>query len=465
MVQQTVKQSFTLSGKGLHGGKQVTLTFNPAEEGYGIKFQRIDLEEKPIIEAIATNVYETNRGTSIRDYKGNEVKTIEHLMAALMGCGIHNVLIQLDANEIPILDGSSTLIINAIQEAGIAKQGKKQSVYVLNEIIRYEDKKNNIELIAIPSDTFKISVCIDYKTKILGCMQAELNSLEDFATEIGSSRTFCFLHELLPLIKNGLIKGGDVKNAVVYVENPIADSDKKEICEFFKVSDITVNGSGVLNDTPLRHPNEAARHKLLDLLGDIALIGEPIQAHIIAKCPGHTANNQFARLILDLLKRSKNIISFDLNKEPVYTIEDIKRLLPHRPPFLLIDRVLEYSETRVVGLKSITVNEPFFLGHFPDEPVVPGVLIIEGLAQTGGILALGQVPDPENYSTYFLKLNDVRWRQKVVPGDTLVYEMVLLEPIRRGIVHMFGKAYVNNKVVAEGDLMAQIVRNKGMSKE
>ena len=464
MLQQTIKKTFTISGKGLHGGKQVTLTFNPAEEGYGIKFQRIDLAEKPLIEALATNVYETNRGTSIRNYKGDEVKTIEHLMAALMGCGIHNVLIQLDACEIPILDGSSSPFVKAIQEAGIQTQEKEQSVYVVKENIHYEDRENNIELIAIPSDTFKVSVLIDYKTNVLGCMHAELNCLDDFALEIGSSRTFCFLHELLPLIKNGLIKGGDVENAVVYVENTINDADKKEICAFFKIPESKINENGVLNTT-LRYANESARHKLLDLIGDIALIGEPVQAHIIAKCPGHAANNYFARLMLEKLKKEKNSVSFDLTKEPVYKIEDIKRILPHRPPFLLIDRVLEVSPTRVVGMKSITVNEPFFLGHFPDEPVVPGVLIMEGLAQTGGILALGQVPDPEHYSTYFLKMNDVRWRQKVVPGDTLVYEMVLLEPIRRGIVHMFGKAYVNNKIVAEGDLMAQIVRNRVVEDE
>jgi UDP-3-O-[3-hydroxymyristoyl] N-acetylglucosamine deacetylase/3-hydroxyacyl-[acyl-carrier-protein] dehydratase len=460
MLQQTIKKPFTLSGKGRHGGKQVTLTFNPAEEGHGIKFQRVDIEEKPIIDAIVTNVSETQRGTTIRNYKGHEIKTIEHLMAALTGCGIHNVLIQIDSDEVPILDGSSTLIIKAIQEAGIVKQEKEQSVYVLNEIIRYEDKENNIEIIAIPSDTFKVSVAIDYKTKVLGCMHAELNSLDDFNSEIGSSRTFCFLHELLPLIKKNLIKGGDVENAVVYVENAINDADKDEICKFFNVSGIEINGNGVLNSTPLHHTNEAARHKLLDLVGDLALIGEPIQAHIFAKCPGHTANTLFARLIYDKLKKDKTIVSFDLTKEPVYTVEDIKRLLPHRPPFLLVDRVLEVSDTRVVGLKSITVNEPFFLGHFPEEPVMPGVLIMEGLAQTGGILALSQVTDPENYSTYFLKMTDVRWRQKVVPGDVLIYEMVLIEPIRRGIVHMFGKAYVNNKVVAEGDLMALIEKNK-----
>jgi UDP-3-O-[3-hydroxymyristoyl] N-acetylglucosamine deacetylase/3-hydroxyacyl-[acyl-carrier-protein] dehydratase len=381
-------------------------------------------------------------------------------MAALVGCGINNVLIQIDSDEAPILDGSSSLIVHAILEAGILKQEKKQPVYVLKNIIRYEDKENNIEMIAIPSDTYKLSVYVDYKDSVLGLMQAELNSMDDFVTEIAPNRTFCFLHELLPLIKTGLIKGGDVENAVVYVDHLIDDSDKNEICKFFNVKDMKINENGTLNNTQLHYNNEAARHKLLDLIGDLALIGEPIQAQIIAKCPGHLANNLFARLILEQLRKDKTGISVDLTKEPVYKIEDIKRLLPHRPPFLLIDRVMEISEDRVVGIKNVTMNEPFFMGHFPNEPVMPGVLIIEGLAQLGGILALGQVPDPENYSTYFLKMNDVRWRQKVVPGDMLIYEMVLLEPIRRGIVHMFGKAYVNNKVIAEGDLMAQIVKDK-----
>jgi UDP-3-O-[3-hydroxymyristoyl] N-acetylglucosamine deacetylase/3-hydroxyacyl-[acyl-carrier-protein] dehydratase len=460
MIQQTIKKSFTLSGKGLHGGKNVNLIFNPTEEGHGIKFQRIDIEEKPIIEAIATNVYETQRGTSIRNYKEHAVKTIEHVMASLVGCGINNVLIQIDGDEVPILDGSSAVIVKAILEAGILKQEKEQPVFVLKDIVRYEDKGSGVEIIAIPSDTSKFSVYVDYKTNILGSMYAELNNMDDFVKEVAPSRTFCFLHELLPLIKNGLIKGGDVKNAIVYVEHLIDEADKNEICDFFNVKDFKISKNGILNDTPLYYDNEAARHKLLDLIGDIALVGKPVQAHIIAKCPGHTANNQIARLIIEKLNKDKAGISVDLTKEPVYKIEDIKKILPHRPPFLLIDRVLEISETRVVGTKNVSINEPFFIGHFPDEPVMPGVLIMEGLAQLGGILALGQVPDPEHYSTYFLKMNDVRWRQKVVPGDMLIYEMVLREPIRRGIVHMFGKAFVNNNLVAEGDLMAQIIKNR-----
>ena len=460
MKQQTIKETFQLAGKGLHGGNKVTLAFHPAAEGHGIKFQRIDIEDKPVIEALASNVHETQRGTILKNFKGYEVKTVEHLMAALFGCGVDNVLIEIDADEVPILDGSSLLIAQAIKNAGVVRQEKERNSYKLNEIIRYEDKEHGVELIAIPSDTFKVSVTIDYKTNVLGCMRAEYSQGDDFIKEIASNRTFCFLHEILPLIKGGLIKGGDLDNAVVYVEKTINDADKQEIFDFFHVADVQISECGVLNNKPLHFPNEAARHKLLDVIGDLALIGQSIQAHIIAKCPGHAANTQLAKLILDKIKKEKNNPTFDLTKEPLYKIEDIKKLLPHRPPFLLIDRVYELTQDRVVGTKNVSINEPFFVGHFPDEPVMPGVLIMEGLAQMGGILALSLVPDPENYLTYFLKMNDVRWRQKVVPGDTLVYEMVLVEPIRRGIVHMLGKAYVNNKLVAEGDLMAQIVKVK-----
>ena len=460
MKQQTIKESFQLIGKGLHGGGNVTLTFHSAEEGHGVKFQRVDIEEKPIIEAIASNVSDTQRGTTIKNFKGYEVKTIEHVMAGLVGCGIDNVLIEIDSDEVPILDGSALLVIQAIEKAGIIQQEKDKNSYVLKEVIRYEDTTHGVELIAIPSDTFKVSVTTDFKTKVLGCMQAEYVQGDDFRKEIAPNRTFCFLHEIQPLIKGGLIKGGDLENAVVYVENTISDADKQELLRFFNVSDVQISECGVLNNKQLHFTNEAARHKLLDLIGDLALIGQTIQAHIIARFPGHAANTQLAKLILDKVKKDKNTPSFDLTKEPLYQIEDIKKLLPHRPPFLLIDRVYELTENRVLGTKNVSMNEPFFVGHFPDEPVMPGVLIMEGLAQMGGILALSQVHDPENYLTYFLKMNDVRWRQKVVPGDTLVYEMVLVEPIRRGLVHMFGKAYVNNKLVAEGDLMAQIVKAK-----
>lgn len=460
MKQQTIKESFQLVGKGLHGGSKVTMTFQPATDGHGVKFQRVDIEDKPVIEALASNVSDTQRGTTIKNFKGFEVKTIEHVMAALSGCGVDNVLIEIDSDEVPILDGSSILIAQAIEKVGVVQQEKERNIYKLKEIIRYEDKSTGVELIAIPSDEFRVSVTIDYKTKVLGCMQAEFVQGDNFTKEIAPNRTFCFLHEILPLIKGGLIKGGDLDNAVVYVENTINEAEKQEIFKFFNVSDVQISECGVLNNKELHYANEAARHKLLDLIGDLALAGQAIQAHIIAKCPGHTANTQLAKLILDKIKKDKNTPSFDLTKEPLYKIEDIKNLLPHRPPFLLIDRVYELTEDRVMGTKNVSMNEPFFVGHFPDEPVMPGVLIMEGLAQMGGILALSQVPDPENYLTYFLKMNDVRWRQKVVPGDVLVYEMVLVEPIRRGIVHMFGKAYVNNKLVAEGDLMAQIVKFK-----
>ena len=458
--QKTIEKSFHLSGKGLHGGKKTSMTFQPAEENHGIKFQRVDIADKPIVEPLAANVHATSRGTSIRNSQGIEVKTIEHLMAALVGCGINNVLIEIDSDEVPILDGSSQCFVNEILKAGMVEQEAQQAVYQLKDVIRYEDKENQVELIAIPSDTFKVSVTIDYGTKVLGTMTAELPHIDDFKQSIAPNRTFCFLHEILPLIKNNLIKGGDFENAVVYVEHDICDADKQEITAFFGNKDVQIAENGTLNNTSLHFDNEAARHKLLDLIGDLALVGMPIQAQIIAKCPGHTANTQFAKLIADKIKKEKSTVCFDLTKKPVYTIEDIKRLLPHRPPFLLIDRVLELEAERIVGIKNVTMNESFFVGHFPDEPVMPGVLIMEGLAQLGGILVLGQVPDPENYSTFFLKMNDVRWREKVTPGDTLVYEMVLLEPVRRGIVHMFGKAYVNNKLVAEGDLMAMIMKTK-----
>jgi len=458
--QKTIEKSFHLLGKGLHGGKRTNMTFHPADENHGIKFQRTDIDGKPIIEPLVFNVHTTSRGTSVQSKEGHEVKTIEHLMAALVGCGINNILIEIDSDEIPILDGSSSCFVSEFLKVGIREQGAQQPVYELKDIIRYEDKENDIELIAIPSDAFKVSVTVDYKTKVLGTMTAQLSHIDEFVKEIAPNRTFCFLHEISHLIKDNLIKGGDFENAVVYVEHDINEADKKEIADFFGVKNVHVNGNGTLNNTSLHFHNEAARHKLLDLIGDLALIGMPVQAQIIAKCPGHAANTKFAKMIADKIKKDKDTVCFDVSKKPVYTIEDIKRLLPHRPPFLLIDRVLEVTEERIVGVKNVTMNEPFFVGHFPTEPVMPGVLIMEGLAQLGGILVLGQVPDPENYSTFFLKMNDVRWREKVVPGDALVYEMVLLEPVRRGIVHMFGKAYVNNKLVAEGDLMAMIVKTK-----
>jgi len=458
--QKTIEKSFHLSGKGLHGGKNTRVAFHPAEENHGIKFKRIDIEGQPVIDALVSNVKETSRGTSIGNSQGQEVKTIEHLMAALVGCGINNILIEIDADEIPILDGSSQCFINEILKVGIREQDAEQAVYQLKEVIRYEDKENHVELIALPADRFKLSVSIDYGTKVLGTMTAEMNDIEDFTKEIANNRTFCFLHEILPLIKNNQIKGGDFENAVVYVEQDISEADKQEIRAFFGVENVQVAENGTLNNTSLHFGNEAARHKLLDLIGDLALVGQPIQAQIIAKFPGHTANTKFAKLIADRIKKEKETPCFDLTKKPVYTVEQIKKMLPHRPPFLLIDRVLEVEDTRIVGLKNVTMNEPFFVGHFPDEPVMPGVLIMESMAQLGGILVLGQVPDPENYSTFFLKMNNVRWREKVTPGDTLVYEMLLLEPVRRGIVHMFGKAYVNNKLVAEGDLTAMIIKTK-----
>jgi UDP-3-O-[3-hydroxymyristoyl] N-acetylglucosamine deacetylase/3-hydroxyacyl-[acyl-carrier-protein] dehydratase len=460
MRQRTIQKAISFHGKGLHSGKEVHITLLPQEEGFGIKFQRLDMDDKPVIEAHVSHVIDTSRGTTIGNAKGVCIKTIEHLMAAFAGCGIDNVLVQLDGEEIPILDGSSAPFVRQIVSAGIVEQEADVNVYKLKEVIRYLDQDNQIELIAIPSDDFKLSVMVDYQTKVLPAMYAELTDMNRFNEQIAPCRTFCFLHEILPLIKNNLIKGGNLDNAIVYVENMIIEADSKEIADFFGRTDVSVTPQGILNNMALRFDNEAARHKLLDLVGDMMLIGQRIQAHIIAKCPGHLSNFQFAKLIAEQIKKDKNSVCFHPAKPSLLTMEEIKNLLPHRPPFLLIDKIIELESERIVGVKNVTMNEPFFVGHFPDKPVMPGVLIMEGLAQTGGILVLKQVPDPENYLTYFLKMNNVRWRQQVIPGDTLIYEMVLLEPVRWGLVHMFGKAYVDNKLVAEGDLLAQIVREK-----
>lgn len=459
MKQKTIKKAFSINGKGLHSGKEVSLTCQPALADYGIRFQRTDLEGEPIVEALASNVGETNRGTFLKNYNGVEIKTIEHLMSAFAGLGIYNVLVQLSGEEVPILTGNSQPFVEAILSAGIEELDSEQSVFIPRNVIRYTDENTGAELLAIPSDKFSIEVLVDYKTQVLGIQYASLNNSDDYIQEIAPCRTFCFLHDILPMLKANLIKGGDIENAIIYVENDIAEADKNAICSFFNKDNISVNEHGVLNICKLQFDNEVARHKLLDLIGDIALIGKPIQAQIIAKFPGHTVNSQFAKQILNVIKNEKNSPHFDLSKT-IIDIEGIKQKLPHRPPFLLVDRIIELTETRVVGVKNVTMNEPHFIGHFPAMAVMPGVLIMEGLAQTGGILILGQVPDPENYLTFFMKMDQVKFRNKVTPGDTLIYEMVLLEPIRRGICHMYGKAYVNGKVVAEGDLMAQITKYK-----
>ena len=446
----------------MHTGQYVTLTFKPAKEDYGVKFKRIDLDDTAIVNACVSNVIDTSRGTNLEQNKAR-VMTVEHILAAINGLGIDNINIEMDGSEIPILDGSSKPFIEVLLKAGIISQNKDREYFELLENISYSDPKNKIEIIAIPCDEYKVSVMIDYDTKVLGTQHATMNKIEDFKDEIAPSRTFVFLHELEYLLQNNLIKGGDVNNAIVFVNKIVSQQDLDKLADLFNKPRIKVLNEGILNNIELHHQNEPARHKLLDVVGDLSLIGTPIKAHIIATHPGHFANIQFAKLIknhIDKLKSKPQPLKYDLNKPPLFDIQDIKKKLPHRPPFLLVDRILEMNDTEVIGLKNVTMNEGFFEGHFPNEPVMPGVLVVEAMAQAGGILMMSSVPDPENYITLFLKIVEVRFRDKVVPGDTLIFHLNLLSPIRRGICHMNGKAYVGNKVVTEAELLARIVKKK-----
>ncbi|MGE5383151.1 MAG: bifunctional UDP-3-O-[3-hydroxymyristoyl] N-acetylglucosamine deacetylase/3-hydroxyacyl-ACP dehydratase [Omnitrophica WOR_2 bacterium] len=460
--QKTLKESVTISGAGLHTGKEVTITLNPAPEDHGFKFRRIDLPDKPIIDADADLVVDTSRGTSIES-KGARVSTIEHVLAALTGMDLDNVLIDLDCAETPILDGSSSYYVNAVKSVGIVEQNAERDYFIVDEVIRFYDEEKNAELLLIPNDVFKLSVMIDYDTKVLGTQNAHLDTLDDFAKEISGCRTFVFLHELEFLIQNNLIKGGDLSNAIVFVNRMIEPDELDRLATFFNKTHVEVLKEGIINNLELHFSNEPARHKLLDVIGDLSLVGMRIKGHVIATRPGHSSNTKFAKIIKHHIQNKKSHChppKYDPNKPPLYDINEIKRLLPHRPPFLLVDRIIRMNEKEVVGLKNVSMNEGFFVGHFPEEPLMPGVLILEAMAQTGGILVLSSVPDPENYITYFLKIDNVKFRQKVVPGDTLIFHLELISPVRRGICHMRGTAYVGNKITTEAELMAQIVRKQ-----
>ncbi|MEA3316411.1 MAG: bifunctional UDP-3-O-[3-hydroxymyristoyl] N-acetylglucosamine deacetylase/3-hydroxyacyl-ACP dehydratase [Bacteroidota bacterium] len=460
--QTTLAQAVTLSGKGLHTGYEVQIIFNPAPENHGYKFQRIDLEGQPIISASVANVTETSRGTTLEE-KGVKLHTIEHALSALNGLQLDNVLIQMNGPEAPILDGSSKHIVEAILEAGIEEQYANRQYFELSKKIVYKDEENNIEIIAYPDDHFSANVLIDYNSKVVGNQYASLNTKTNYAKEIAPCRTFVFFHELEFLLKNNLIKGGDLENAIVIMENKVEQSELDRIADLFNKPHIAVKPEGYLNNLDLRYGNEIARHKLLDLIGDIALVGMPIKAKIVATRPGHYANTQFAALIQKQLKKEigkAHIPKYDNTAKPLYDINQIKNILPHRPPFLLVDKILEMTDTMVIGMKNVTMNEGFFVGHFPNEPIMPGVLQIEAMAQAGGILVLNTVDNPKDYLTYFLKVDKVRFKQKVVPGDTLIFKLELITPIRRGIALMFGQAFVGDKVVMEGELMAQIAKAK-----
>ena len=460
--QQTLKAPVTVSGVGLHTGKKCTLTIKPAPVNHWFKFQRIDLDGQPVIEADADNVKDTERGTSLSK-NGASVSTTEHLLAALLGLEVDNALIEIDGPEVPILDGSSWPYIEAIRKAGIEGQKEDRVYFELKRNLTFEDPVKKVEMLAVPQDEFRITVMVDYNSEILGTQHASIYNIREFPDQIAKCRTFVFLHELEALLQHNLIKGGDLDNAIVLVDREIAPEKLQHLRKVFNKENVEVKGRGVLNNTNLHYFNEPARHKLLDIVGDLALVGMPIKAHILAARPGHTGNVSFARIFKEEIRKSKmkkDEFDIDINKTPVFDIHDIIKIFLYRSTFLFVDKILEISKEHVVGVKNVTMNEPFFVGHFPDAPVLPGVIQIEAMAQVGGILVLKTVPDPENYLTYFMKIDGVKFKQKVMPGDTIVFRLHLLSPIRRGICHMKGGAFVNGKLVMEAEMMAQIVKVK-----
>lgn len=461
--QRTLKAPVMFKGVGLHTGEAVNLEVVPAPENHGYKFQRIDVEGEPIIKADCDLVVATDRGTTL-EQNGARVHTTEHILAALYGCQIDNALIKLDGPEIPIMDGSSVQFVEAFEAIGYEEQKADREYLELEENIKWEDVEKGIEFLAVPDINHRATVMVDYNSPVLGTQHASMYHLGEFKSEIASCRTFVFLRELEFLAKNNLIKGGDLDNAIVLVERE--NVSQQELDELAKLlgkedMDIRVEGMGVLNSTKLKFENEPARHKLLDIIGDLALVGKQIKAHVLAARPGHYGNVQFAKVLKKYMKdKAKRGKKFDLEREPLYDINDIERMLPHRFPFLMVDKIMEIHEESIIGVKNITMNEPIFTGHFPGNPVFPGVLQIEAMAQVGGIFALSKVDEPHLYSTYFMKIDNVKFKQKVLPGDTIVFDLHLISPIRRGLVNMGGTGYVNGKPVVEAEMLAQVIKDK-----
>ncbi len=457
--QHTLNSSISISGTGLHTGVLVDMILKPANPGFGIQFQRIDMPNQPIIKADCDLVTDTSRGTTLQ-VGDAKVSTVEHVLAALVGMGVDNVLIELNGPEIPIMDGSSMPFIELIEETGVLEQEAAKAWYSIDENIYHYDEDKRVEMVALPAMDYQITTLIDFNSPVLGTQHAGLKTIRDFKSEIAPCRTFCFLHELEALLDHDLIKGGDINNAIVVVDKPVTDAEMSRLAKVFKREKIEVKSEGYLNNLELRFPNEPARHKLLDVVGDLALIGYPIKARIIANRPGHSTNVDFAKKIKQYIKRNKhvkNVPVYDPTIPPVYNLEKIEKTLPHRHPFLFVDKIIELTDTYIVGIKNVTFSEYFFQGHFPGNPVMPGVLQIEALAQTGGILCINSMPEGD-YDTYFLKIDNCKFKQKVVPGDTMILKMELISPIRRGICEMRGTVYVGGKVATEADLVAQVVK-------
>jgi UDP-3-O-[3-hydroxymyristoyl] N-acetylglucosamine deacetylase/3-hydroxyacyl-[acyl-carrier-protein] dehydratase len=457
--QHTLSKSISISGTGLHTGVLVDMTLTPANPGYGIQFQRVDLPNKPTIKADCDLVTDTSRGTTLQvdDVK---ISTVEHILAALVGMGVDNLLIEVNGPEIPIIDGSSSPFIEKIEAAGILEQDAAKAWYSIDENIFHYDEEKRVEMVALPALDYQITTLIDFNSPVLGTQHAALKTIKDFKSEIAPCRTFCFLHELETLLENDLIKGGDINNAIVVVDKPVSTEEMSRLAKVFKRDKIEVKSEGYLNNLELRFPNEPARHKLLDVVGDLALIGYPIKARIIANRPGHSSNVEFAKKIKQYIKKNKHVKDvpvYNPAETPVFNLEQIEKTLPHRHPFLFIDKIIELTDTMIVGVKNVTYNEWFFPGHFPGNPVMPGVLQIEALAQTGGILCINAMPKGQ-YDTYFLKIDNCKFKQMVKPGDTMLLKMELTSPIRRGICEMRGTVYVGGKVATEADLVAQVIK-------
>ena len=457
--QHTISKPVSLKGVGIHTGQEVNLTFKPTKENQGYVFCRVDLPEKPLIEASINFVVNTDRGTNL-DKNGIKIRTSEHVLAALVGMGIDNILIELDAPEPPIMDGSSKYFVEALKKAGIKKQDAVREEYVVKEPISYYDEDSGSDITVIPSENYEVTAMVDFGTKILGTQNATMKNISQFNDEFSNARTFSFLHEIEMLLDNGLIKGGDLNNAIVYVDKELSDETMLKLKKAFNKEKLSVQSNGILDNLKLHYPNEAARHKLLDVIGDLALLGIRIKGKVIANKPGHYVNTMFAKHLSSIIKSEKRNLApkIDWSKPPVMDVNQIKNIIPHRPPFLFLDKILDISKDHIIGLKNVTMNEEFFNGHFPGKPIMPGVIQIEAMAQAGGVLILNTVPDPKNYLTFFAKIDNAKFKTPVVPGDTLIFKCQLLSPLRRGICHMKAQAFVDGKLTSEAELMAKIIK-------